>query len=98
MSITFSGPSPTEAVSGARAVARAFLAVQARESVLQTNGLVRGLQSQISPINIEIEILNAKINSISGPTPGSQSGNQLTDLINQRSSDEIPSGPIAVSG
>ena len=88
MSITFSGPSQTEAVSGAKAVARAFLAVQARESVLQTNGLVRGLQSQISPINNEIEVLNAKINSISSPTPDSQSSNQLTDLINQRSADE----------
>jgi hypothetical protein len=88
LSITFSGSSPTEAVSGARAVARAFLAVQARESGLQTNALVRGLQSQISPINNEIENLNAKINSISGATPDTQSGNQLTDLIGQRSADE----------
>ena len=88
LSITFSGSSPTEAVSGARAVARAFLAVQARESGLQTNALVRGLQSQISPINNEIENLNAKINSISGATPDTQSGNQLTDLISQRSADE----------
>ncbi len=51
MSITFSGSSRSEAVSGARAVAKAFLAVQARESGLQTDGLVRGLQSQISSIN-----------------------------------------------
>ena len=88
MSITFSGPSQTEAVSGARAVAMAFLAVQARESGLQTDALVRGLQSQISSVNNEIDNLNTKINSISGATPDSQSSNQLADLVNQRSADE----------
>ena len=88
MSITFSGPSQTEAVAGARAVARAFLAVQARELDLQTDALARGLQSQISSFNNEIDNLNAKINSLSGATPGTQSSNQLTDLVNQRSADE----------
>jgi hypothetical protein len=88
MSITFSGPSPTEAVSGARAVAMGFLAVQAKESGLQTNGLVRALQSQISSTNNEIDNLNAKINTISGATPDTQSSNQLADLISQRSADE----------
>ena len=48
MSITFSGPSQTEAVSGDSAVAKGFLAVQAREARVQTEGLVRGLQLQIS--------------------------------------------------
>jgi capsular polysaccharide biosynthesis protein len=88
MSITFSAPSQTEAVSGARAVARAFLAVKIWESGLQTDALVRGLQSQISPIDNEINDLNAKISGLSGATPGGQSGNQLVDLVNQRSADE----------
>ena len=88
MSITFSGPSQTEAVSGARAVAKAFLAVQARESGLQTDGLVRGLRSQISSLNNEIDTLNANISSISGATPDTQSSSQLVDLVNQRSADE----------
>ncbi len=88
MTITFSGPSQTEAVSGAEAVARAFLAVQARESGLQTDALVRGLQAQISSSNNEIDNLNAKINSISAATSDAQSSNQLVDLVNQRSADE----------
>jgi capsular polysaccharide biosynthesis protein len=88
MSITFTGPSQTEAVSGARAVARAFLAVQSRQLGLQTEGLVRPLQSQISSLNYEIEVLNAQINSLSGATPDTQSGNQLADLVNQRSADQ----------
>ena len=88
MSITFSGPSQTEAVSGARAVAKAFLAVQAKSLGLQTDGLVRGLQSQISSLNNEIDNLNTQINSISGATPDTQSSNQLVDLVNQRSADE----------
>jgi len=88
MSITFSGPSQIEATSGARAVARAFLAVQATELGLQTDALVRGLQIQISSFNNDIDDLNAKINSLSGATPDTQSSNQLTDLVNQRSADE----------
>ena len=88
MSITFSGPSQIEAVSGARAVARAFLAVQAKELGLQTDTLVDGLQVQISSFNNEIDNLNAKIDSLSGATPNTQSSDQLTDLVNQRSVDE----------
>ena len=48
MSIKFNGASQSEAVAGARAVAQAFLAVQAKELRLQTDVLVRGLQSEIS--------------------------------------------------
>ncbi len=88
MSIKFSGPSQTEAVSGARAVAQAFLAVQARELHQQTDVLVGGLQSQISSINSAISSLNDSINNLSGASPNEQTNNQLSDLINQRSSDE----------
>ena len=51
MSIRFNGASQSEAVAGARAVAQAFLAVQAEELRLQTDVLVRGLQSEISSLN-----------------------------------------------
>jgi len=88
LSIKFSGPSQIEAVSGARAVARAFLAVQARELGLQTGALVSGLQSQISSLNVEIDGLNTKINNLSDATPDTQSSSQLTDLVNQRGEDE----------
>lgn len=88
MSIEFSGSTKAEAVAGATAVAKAFLAVQASELGLQTNALVRGLHSQIGSLNTEIDSLNSQISSLSGTAPGTQSGNQLTDLVNQRSEDE----------
>jgi capsular polysaccharide biosynthesis protein len=87
MSITFSGPSQAQAVAGARAVAAAFLAVHARQSSLQTDGLVHSLQSQISSLNNEIDTLNTKINSLSGAAANSQSSNQAADLTNQRIAD-----------
>jgi capsular polysaccharide biosynthesis protein len=88
MSIKFSGATQTDAVAGARAVAQAFLSVQAAELGLQTNALVRGLQSQITSLNTEIDNLNGEISNLSGTSPGTQSSNRLTDLINQRSEDE----------
>jgi capsular polysaccharide biosynthesis protein len=88
MSIKFSGPSRAEAVSGARAVAQAFLAVQARELRQQTDVLVRGLQSQISSVNAAISTLNTSVNNLSGASPNEQTTNQLADLVNQRNADE----------
>jgi hypothetical protein len=88
MSIKFSGPTQAQAISGARAVAEAFLAVQASELGLQTNALVRGLQSQIASLNTQIDNLNSEISNLSDTVPGSDSSNQLTDLINLRSEDE----------
>jgi capsular polysaccharide biosynthesis protein len=94
MSITFSGPSPTLALSGAKAVAMGFLGVQARESGLQTDGLVRALQSQISSTNNEIDNLNAKINNLSGAPPGTQASTQLADLIGQRNADQTQAAQL----
>jgi capsular polysaccharide biosynthesis protein len=88
MSIKFSGSTKAEAVAGAKAVANAFLAVQASELGLQTNALVRGLHSQIASLNGEINTLNSQISNLSGTTAGSQSTNRLTDLVNLRSEDE----------
>ena len=86
MAIKFSGATKEEAVAGAKAVAQAFLAVQAQELGLQTNALVRGLHSQIASLNTEIDNLNSEISGLSGT--GTQAGNRLTDLINLRSEDE----------
>ena len=87
MSIKYSGSSQAEAVSGARAVARAFLAVQAQQLHLQTEVLVRGLKSQITSANSAIDNLNTTINNLSGAPPSEQTANRLTDLVNQRGSD-----------
>ena len=87
ISIKFNGSSRSDAVSGDRAVAQAFLALQAKELRLQTDVLVRGLRSQISSLNAAISSLNSQINSLSSPSPNGQSANQLTDLVNQRGAD-----------
>ncbi len=87
MSIKFSGKSQTDATSSDNAIAQAFLAVLARELRLQTDVLVRGLQSQISSLNAEISNLNVSINGLSSAPPNSQTTDQLTELVNQRGSD-----------
>jgi capsular polysaccharide biosynthesis protein len=84
MSIKFNGASQKDAVSGDKAIARAFLAVQSRELGLQTNVLVRGLQYQISALNAMIGNLNNSINSLSSASPNEQATDQLTQLVNQR--------------
>ncbi len=85
MAIKFSGGSQIDAVSGDRAIAQAFLAVQARELRLQTDVLVHGLQSQISALNTAINNLNTSINSLTSASPSQQTTNQVTELVNQRS-------------
>ena len=87
MSIKFNGGSQIDAVSGDRAVAQAFLTVRARELRLQTDVLVRGLQSQISSLNAAISNLNASISSLSSASPNQQTTNQITELVNQRGAD-----------
>jgi capsular polysaccharide biosynthesis protein len=84
MSIKFSGPNQKDVVAGARAVADAFLAVQARELRLQTDSLVRGLRSQISSLNTEINGLNARISSLSDTAAATDSSGQLSDLVSQQ--------------
>lgn len=89
MSIKFNGASQSDAVAGARAVANAFLAVQAKELRLQTDVLVRGLQSEISSLNAVIGNLGTQISSLSGASSiTSQATNQITSLVNQRSADQ----------
>jgi hypothetical protein len=90
LSIKFNGSSQTDAVAGAKAVANAFLAVQARELGLQTQVLVHGLQSEISSLNSVIGNLSTQIGSLSAApsASSSQTTNQITSLVNQRSADQ----------
>lgn len=93
LSITFSSPSKSGAVTGAKAVAQAFLTVEARELGLQTNVVVHGLQSQIASLNSKMDNLDTLINFLSGTssngsTSPEQTANQLTELVDQRSSDQ----------
>ena len=89
MSIKFNGASQSDAVTGAGAVAQAFLAVQAKELGLQTNVLVRGLQSEISSLETGIGNLNSQINSLSSSSATTNDEtNQIATLVNQRSADQ----------
>ena len=89
MSIKFNGTSQSDAIAGAKAVAQAFLTVQARELRLQTDVLVNGLQSEISSLNSEIGNLNTQISSLTNAsTAGNQTTNQITNLVNQRSANQ----------
>ena len=87
LSVKDTAASQSDAVSGARAVARAFLAVQARELGLQTNVLVHGLQSRISDLDTAINTLNAQISSLSSVPASTQTTSEITDRVNQRSAD-----------
>ncbi len=86
MSIKFSAGSPSQAVAGAKAVAQAFLAVQAGEVRRETDGLVQSLRSQISALNSSIATLNSQIDS--GSPSATNASNTLSNLINERSDDE----------
>ncbi len=88
MSIKFSSSSPSQAVAGARALARAFLAQQTGELRRQTNGLVRSLRSQISSLNASIGALNTQIDSQSVASAATTASNTLNNLINERSDDQ----------
>ena len=90
MSIKFNGADRSEAVAGARAVAQAFLAVQAKELRLQTDVLVRGLRSEIASLTTAMGNLNTQISSLSpaSSTVNAQTSNQITNLVNQRSADQ----------
>jgi hypothetical protein len=87
LSISFSSGSRSAAVSDDTAVGQAFLTVLANELHLQTNVLVHGLRSQIPSLNEAINDLNLTITTLSNAPPSDQTTNQLTDLINQRTSD-----------
>ncbi len=86
MSIKFSASSPSRAVAGAKALAGAFLAEQAGELRLQTDGMVRSLRSQISSLNSSIGTLNTQIDNQFGTS--TNGGNLLSNLISERTDDE----------
>ena len=87
LSIEFVASSPAQAVAYDNAVASAFLSRRASELVSQTNILIGDLNTQIQALNSDIANLTAAINSLTTAPAGSQSADELTNLVNQRSSD-----------
>ncbi len=83
LTIKLSASSQARAVSYANEVAKAFLAVRAREMALETDQVVNGLNAQIAALNADIQRLTQEISNVSGP----QSASQVQGLVNERSAD-----------
>jgi capsular polysaccharide biosynthesis protein len=87
ISIKLSAASPATAVSYDNAVASAFLRIRGQELGLQTQLVVNGIQQQINTLNSQMKDLTTAINALSSAAASSQSGNQITTLVNERTDD-----------
>ncbi len=87
LSIKLNATSPAEAVAYDNAVAHAFLDVWSRELDLQTQIVVNGLKKQVNTLNAAMQDLTSAISSLSTTKANSQSANQLTTLVNERTND-----------
>ena len=87
ISVKLSAASPAMAVSYDNAVASAFLRVRGQELGLQTQLVVNGIDQQINTLNTQMKDLTTAINALSSAAASSQSGNQITTLVNQRTND-----------
>jgi uncharacterized protein involved in exopolysaccharide biosynthesis len=88
LSIKLSASTPAQAVSYDNAISHAFLDVWSREQALQTQLEVNGLTQQINSLNAAIKDITSAINSVSNTTANSQSANQETTLVDERSNDQ----------
>ena len=73
-------------MSRANAVAKAFLAVRSQLLRLQTQVVVSGLNHQVQTLDAQVNNLTQSINVLSA-NPTGTSGNQLANLVDQRSQD-----------
>ena len=97
LSIKLNATSPAKAVAYDNAVAHAFLSVWSQELDLQTQLVIKGLKQQVNTLNAAINDLTRAINSVANTSANSQSANQVTTLVNERSNDSVAdfSAPIA---
>ena len=86
MSIAYSAHSPRGAVTGADAVAHAFLQVRARQLTLQTKVVVADLRQQVNTLGQQITLLGQNINILSGSS-SSSGADELAGMVNQRGDD-----------
>jgi hypothetical protein len=87
LSIKLNATSPAKAVAYDNAVAHAFLSVWSQELDLQTQLEIKGLKQQVNTLNAAINDLTGAINSVANTSANSQSANQVTTLVNERSND-----------
>lgn len=87
LSVKLSAPTAADAVSYDNAVVRSFLAVRSQQFALQTRLLVTGLQTQVRALNTDMKALTDQIDSLLVATSGARTANQVTSLVNQRTSD-----------
>lgn len=87
LSLTVSGPTQAAALARNRALDAAFLSLRAKEFRLQNSAVVTLLRSQISALESQIHALDRSV-AAAATKSSKQAENHLTDLINQRSSDQ----------
>ncbi len=87
LSIKLTAPTSSAAIAYDNAVAQAFLAVRAQELTLQTKLVIDGLQTEVNSLNADMRALTQEIGSLLLVKADSQSANQITGLVNQRTGD-----------
>jgi capsular polysaccharide biosynthesis protein len=88
LSIRVSAPTSADAVAYNNAISKAFLAERVTQTTYQTKLLTTDIDAQVDALNADISALTTSINALSGGAPGPQTTNQLTELVDQRSSDD----------
>jgi capsular polysaccharide biosynthesis protein len=88
LSIKLSAPTSAEAVADDNVLAKAFLAQRAYELSYETKLVITDIDAQVDALTSDISRLTTSINALTGGTPGAQATNQLTELVDQRSSDD----------
>jgi len=88
LTIKLDAPTSAEAVTYDNVLAKAFLAQRSYELTYETNLVVTDIDAQVDALTADISRLTTSINALTGGTPGAQATNQLTELVDQRSSDD----------
>jgi len=86
--------SPSAAVRWANAVAQGFFTVRDQELTDQTDILVKSLHQQEVQLDRQIARLNRDIGALSAGPPGTNTANQIGQLVNQRSGDVSQVGQL----
>ena len=87
LNIKFSAGSSAKAVEYDNALALAFLDVRAQELSFETGLVNKGLEAEVNSLNTDVTKLTNQISSLSSANAGSQTANQIAELVNQRSGD-----------
>jgi capsular polysaccharide biosynthesis protein len=94
VSVKLTASSSRDAVAYDNAVASAFLGLRAYELTYQTNLLASYVDTQVAALQGDINQLTSSINALSVGPATTQSSNQLTQLVSERSNDSGQIGTL----